>query len=139
MQIPPEVLRFSFTVVFTTLEFLKHRCIEMTNNYLFLLIRYLFMLYLFKLHNYNANITSVSQIYSLFFFFFCRNMQQLDVGSWFPDQGLNLGCSRERATSSALGHQGAPKPDGSWSVHKHLGGAKACRRVGEGPPTCGLP
>lgn len=82
MQIPPEVLRFSFTVVFTTLEFLKHRCIEMTNNYLFLLIRYLFMLYLFKLHNYNANITSVSQIYSLFFFFaaICSSLMW-DLGS----------------------------------------------------------
>ena len=39
------------------------------------------------------------------------SMQQLDVGSQFPDQGLNQGHSGESAGSYLLGHQGTPK---SW-------------------------
>ena len=32
-------------------------------------------------------------------FFFGHSGQQLDVGSWFPNQGLNPGRSSERAKS----------------------------------------
>ena len=35
-------------------------------------------------------------------------MQLPDVGSQFPGQGLNLGCSIESVESYPLGHQGNP-------------------------------
>ena len=37
-------------------------------------------------------------------------MQSHDVGSQFPDQGSNPGCSGESAESQPLGHQGTPSP-----------------------------
>ena len=35
-------------------------------------------------------------------------MQQLDMSSQFPDQGLNLGCSGESAESQPLDHWRTP-------------------------------
>ena len=35
----------------------------------------------------------------MFYLFICRSRQQLDVGSQFPDQGLNLGPRGESAES----------------------------------------
>ena len=37
-----------------------------------------------------------------FSLFFCSVQQPLDVGSQFPDQGLNLGCSSENPESYPL-------------------------------------
>lgn len=45
------------------------------------------------------------------FFFFGLGMQQLDVGSQSPDNGLNLGCVGESAKSLLLCHQGTPLLD----------------------------
>ena len=36
----------------------------------------------------------------------CCDIKQLDVGSQFPDQGLNPGCSGESTKSYPLDHQG---------------------------------
>ena len=51
---------------------------------------------------FNSELTSVSicHIYLYLFFFFSSHCSmQRHVGSQFSDQGLNLGCSGERAES----------------------------------------
>ena len=55
------------------------------------------------------NASNFSKVYDIYLFvYFGLGMQWLDVGSQFPDQGLNLGCSSESGESYPLDHQGTP-------------------------------
>ena len=57
----------------------------------------------------SMNTTSISFSY-LFFFLALRgyhaSVQQPDIGSQFPEQGLNPGLNSESSESSLLDHQG---------------------------------